>query len=374
MNIAICIICYNRLDSIKRLVKSLEQSYYNDKVPLIISIDKSETTSVEDFAKQYNWKFGNKRVITHSENLGLRKHVLKCGDLLENYDALIVLEDDVSVAPSFYYFAKQCVEKFANDDNIAGISLYNFPVNYQNQLPFTPIHADSDVYLMQCAQSWGQVWMKKQWFSFRNWYDNNSDEFNVLPHLPKAICKWPKSSWLKYHTRYCIENNKYFIYPYISLSTNNADIGAHYVNRTTLFQAPLLFGLKTTFNLNPSILYDGFFENEIIYGLLGYTKDDLCIDFYGEKGNRLNRRYWLTRKSLPCKIVRSYTLSLKPYELNIINGIEGNELFLYDTSCKNVNKNNFHAERNFYQYLYLMDLCSCRQIIRQIILFIKRFI
>ena len=88
MNIAICIIAYNRIDSLKRVLTSLEQSYYDESVTLIISIDKSNTTQVEDFAKQYHWKQGEKRVITHPENLGLRKHVLKCGDLLQEYDAL----------------------------------------------------------------------------------------------------------------------------------------------------------------------------------------------------------------------------------------------------------------------------------------------
>ena len=117
-------------------------------------------------------------------------------------------------------------------------------MNYQNQKPFYPLQTDSDVYLMQCAQSWGQVWMKKQWFEFKEWYIVHNEEFHELPHLPNAICNWPKSSWLKYHTRYCIEKNKYFVYPYVSLSTNNADIGTHYNQKTTLFQSLLLFGQK----------------------------------------------------------------------------------------------------------------------------------
>lgn len=371
MNIAICIIAYNRIDSLKRVLKSLEQSYYDEPVSLIISIDKSDTTEVEEFGKQYKWDFGKKRIITHSENLGLRKHVLKCGDLLNEFDALIVLEDDISVAPSFYYYAKQCVEKYFDDNNIAGISLYNFPLNYQNQLPFYPLHSDSDVYLMQCAQSWGQVWMKKQWFAFKEWYNNNSEDFGILPHLPKAICSWPKSSWLKYHMRYCIEENKYFVYPYVSLSTNNADIGTHYSQKTTIFQSQLLYGKKDKFNINPTIYYDGFFENEMLYKTIGINEEDLCIDFYGEKKNRLHKRYWLTRKQLPHKILKSYSLSLKAYEWNVINDICGHELYLYDTSS--IENNTFITTQPLFNlYMYNKDLGLIYTLKKSIKSFINR--
>lgn len=356
MNIGICIIAYNRINSLKRVLKSIESAFYGkDSIPLIISIDKSNTNLVEEYAKKYKWKFGEKKVITYSKNLGLRKHVLKCGELLKEFDALIVLEDDISIVPSFYYYAKQCVEKYQYDDKIAGISLYNFPLNYQNLLPFHPLQTDSDIYLMQCAQSWGQIWMKKQWFAFKDWYDNNSEEFDELGHLPKTICNWPKSSWLKYHIRYCIEKNKYFVYPYISLSTNNADEGTHYSKRTTLFQSQLLYGIKKTYNLNPTICYDGYFENEIIYQIIGLNKDNLCLDFYGEKNNRMCKRYWLTRKQLPYKILKSYSLSLKPYEWNIINNIKGNELYLYDTN--NIEKNTIKPSvRLFNIYMYNIDI------------------
>lgn len=373
MKIAICIIAYNRIDSLKRVLSSLEKGHYSESVPLIISIDKSNTTQVEEFAQQYTWKQGNKVIITHAENLGLRKHVLKCGDLLEEYDALIVLEDDISVAPSFYYYAKQCVEKYADNNDIAGISLYNFPLNYQNLLPFQPLHSDSDVYLMQCAQSWGQVWMKKQWFDFKKWYEQNSNEFNELPHLPKTICSWPKSSWLKYHTRYCIEKEKYFVYPYISLSTNNADIGTHYSQKTTFFQAALLYGNKSVYKLNPTIYYDGFFENETLYKIIGIQKEDLCIDFYNEKRNRLKKRYWLTREHLPYKILKAFSLSLKPYEWNIINNINGHELYLYDTNT--IEKTKFKkTQRLFNLYMYNKDLDLIYLLKRSIITFIKKWL
>lgn len=341
-NIAICCIAYNRINSLKRLLLSLEDAYYEDKVTLIISIDRSNNDVVERFADEYYWKYGEKRVIKHVSNLGLRKHVLSCGDLLDEFDALVVLEDDITVAASFYTYVRQCVAKYFNDDNCAGISLYTFQINYQTYMPFTPLPSDSDVYLMNCSQSWGQVWMKNQWFEFRKWYDKHNEEFGELPHLPRSICRWPKSSWLKYHTRYCIEESKYFVYPYISLSTNNGDAGTHVTNSSNLFQSPLLYGIKNVYNLNPIIRYDGFFENVGLSTVLNIDSSDLCVDLYGEKGNRECKRYWLSTTIQNYKILRSFALALKPWEANILKERDGNEIFLYDTheECPNKISNN----------------------------------
>ncbi len=170
MQLAICIISYNRPESVRRVLSSIDKGFYlSDSVDLIISIDYSGSDEVERVAAEFNWRFGEKRIIAHKSNLGLRQHVLSCGELTRSYDGLIVLEDDVFVAPSFYLYAKACVERYHTDDTIAGISLYSFAVNYHTMLPFDPLHSDSDVYLMQNAQSWGQVWMPRQWDEFKKW-------------------------------------------------------------------------------------------------------------------------------------------------------------------------------------------------------------
>lgn len=338
MNIPICCICFDRINSLKRLLKSLENADYDGFNPtLIISIDKSNTSEVESFAKSYSWPYGKKIVYTHQENLGLRKHVLECGNRIIDYDGMIVLEDDIIVSPGFYQFAQNTLSFYQKDKNIAGISLYSFRINYQTLTPFIPIKGNSDVYFMKCAQSWGQVWIKERWIEFYQWYINNDEEFKDNGILPKSICSWPKSSWLKYHTRYCIEKNKYFVYPYTSLSSNNSDAGTHVDKKNATFQVPLQLGSKKTYSLQElndpySIRYDGFFESENIIESLKEYKN-ICINFYGQK-NILNYRYVLSIASLPFKVERSWALSLRPVELNVILNQDGKGVFLYDTdSC-----------------------------------------
>ena len=351
-NIAICAVCYNRKDSLKRLLDSLDRAYYDVPVTLIISVDKSDTTEVEAFADSFVWRHGEKRVARHEENLGLRRHILSIGDYLHEFDAIVVLEDDIFVAPSFYYFAQECVEKYCDDMDIAGISLYRYPYCLNCMLPFIPMPTDSDVFLMKSAVSWGQVWMREQWFRFKEWYDTHHEEFGVLPHLSVSVCEWPKSSWLKYHIRYCIEQDKSFVVPYTSLTTCFGEPGTHAVKKQTHTQAPMMQGEKKHFVLNPTVTYDGFFEAESLYAHLGMTKEQLCIDLYGTKGNRMGCRYWLTREQQPFKVLRSYALEFKPWELNVLNELEGHEIFLYDTIEEAKRPHFPDNDKNAKYYLY----------------------
>ena len=338
MKIAIVSVAFNRLLSITRLISSLQKAdYESDKVDLIISIDKSNTDVVESYADEVSWPYGEKIVVKHEKNLGLRAHIMSQGKHFQNYDALVILEDDIIVSPLFYHYTKQALTKYQNNKDIAGISLYAYYVNYQNNLPFEPIKTEFDAYFMQCAMSWGQVWMKNQWMEFYEWYQNHLD-FDYSPAIPQSLYGWPKSSWLKYHIRYCIENKKYFVYPYFSLVTDFSDVGTHNDDATnnTVYQVPMQRGNKTDFNFpetpNDSIRYDGFFENESIAHVLGVAEDDLCIDLYGTRGNKTNNRFWLTTSIQNYKIVKSFGINYRPIECNIIEENAGHQIFLYDTS------------------------------------------
>jgi len=336
MKIAVICVAYNRADSLTRLLQSLEQASYPEAVTLIISIDKSKTDAVERMADSYQWPHGEKRVAKHEQNMGLRRHMLSLGKYFDEFDALIVLEDDVTVATSYYHYARQCVEKYFGDSRIAGISLYSFSANYQTYLPFIPSQSQYDVYLMNCAQSWGEVWMKPQWQTFLKWYEHHSETFS-LEHLPQCLNSWPASSWLKYHTRYCIEEDKYFVYPYASLSTNNADPGVnHHGHSDTFFQAVMQVTLKTSYRLSDvneqEIRYDGFFQPKFLAKYLDVADDELCVDLFSEKPSCLFRRYLLSNRPLPFKVVKSYALHLRPVEMNVMCNRTGNELWLYDTT------------------------------------------
>lgn len=356
--IAIVIVAYNREKSLLRLLKSISNAYYETSVTLIISIDKSNNPKVREVADAFDWSFGEKVVVEHTHNLGLKAHILGCGCFLSDYEAIIVLEDDLLVSKNYFQFAQQAVAKYSKDEQIAGISLYSFSTNYMNYYPFMPSFSDSDVFFMKCAQSWGQIWMRQQWSDFKMWLDNASDNFdnNILPY---AICSWSSKSWLKYHTRYCIERNKYFVYPYQALTSNGSETGVHARFSTPVFETALANRAPMyRFNLvdltEESIRYDGFFESENIYNALSLSPEDLCIDLNRYK-TTTNKRFLLTTHIKDYKIIKSFGLNLRPIEQNVIQNIEGKEIFLYDTNIKERNHTTIN-KRFLYAYYNNIDI------------------
>lgn len=359
-NITICVVSYNRPNSLTRLLRTLSNTNYNnDKVTLYISIDKDKNNSIDNqkcfkIANEFIWPFGKKIVDYKKENLGLRKHILQCGNLTNKYENVIVFEDDIVVSPNFYLYAKSALEFYNEDDRIAGFGIYSFPKNPANRLPFYPLNDGYDSYFMQYACSWGQMWTKKQWCSFYKWYQENlSVDFHVS-NFPNYIADWKDSSWLKFYMKYVVENNKYFVYPYNSYSTNFSDVGTHNKVSDIAYQTIINTGKNKKLNfefcsLDDSIaVYDVFFENQKIDKILSFP-EKIESNLYEEKLN-IQSKYILTTKRLNYHIEKSYDLSMYPYEQNIINNIKGNSLFLYDTDL--VEKNNIKNNFNLYNYLY----------------------
>ncbi|WP_222983934.1 hypothetical protein [Flagellimonas meishanensis] len=205
-----------------------------------------------------------------------------------------------------------------------------------------------DNWYFQFASSWGQAWTKDQWEGFMAWYAENPDIDNI-EKVPRYVRSWSPKSWLKYNITYLIEKNNYFLYPRVAVATNFSDAGTHVGNDSTIYQVPLDYATNKKYRFSSlceaKAIYDSFYESEVLYESLGIGKDEVCIDLYGCKSNS-HERYLLTSKLLNHKIIRSYGKSLKPHEDNVIRGIEGNELFLYDTAIDVQNPNKHRWDRD----------------------------
>jgi len=356
---AIVIVTYNRPASLNRLLSFLSKAVFDcSDVNLIISIDYQSSSTHDEvikIANDFGWKYGSKKIIEHKNNLGLRAHVLSCGDLSEEYGAVIVLEDDIVVSPYFYNYAMRAVGVYDEDTNIAGISLYGYEWSQVADRSFCPAQNGCDVYFSQNAQSWGQLWSYKMWREFKEWYHTHKN-VEIDTNIPGNVRNWSAKSWLKYHIWYCVDKNKYFVCPYVSLSTNYSDLGEHLKGDSTNFQVPILTGKRINYCMphfnGDSIKYDVFFERQNLGIFLDIEDNELCVDLYGKKKNREQKRYWLTSLIADFKIVKSFALQLKPHELNIIFSINGSEIFLYDIQSAVNNKKNrmkhLEAKRTLY--------------------------
>ncbi|WDL88470.1 glycosyltransferase [Priestia aryabhattai] len=355
--IAIVVVAYNRPKSLERLLSSLKKAdYLEDHVNLIISIDKGENKGVIEVAENFKWEFGEKNVIIQAEKLGLRRHIICCGELTKQFNNIILLEDDLYLSDQYYKFSKKALGFYYNEKSIAGISLYAHSYNETARLPFAPLKGEHDVYFMQLPSSWGQLWTRQQWESFMNWYEgNNEKSLEDSFRFPRNINNWPETSWKKYFTKYMIEKNKFFVYPYDAYSTNFGDVGTHFWKNNTSFQVSLSKS-KREIELckleESKSVYDAFCENMVLKKYFKKEGIDECtIDLYGTKSVQGN--YILTTKNLKYKLIQSYGLNLKPMEENIYANIEGDNIYLYDIrQVDNVNKKEKKSLHHQYEYFY----------------------
>lgn len=349
MSIAIIVVAFNRVTALKRLLQSLAVAKYpHNQVPLIISIDRgSNNSDVLEIANQFVWKFGEKQVIYQETNLGLRKHIIKCGTLTHQYENVIVLEDDLVVSPYFYTYAQQALQFAEGKDYIGGISLYNHMYNVHTWEPFYPLEDGFDNWYFQFASSWGEAWSRKQWDDFLEWYEKNQGINLASDTMPKSVSSWSEKSWLKYFIKYLIETDRYFIYPRVSLSTNCSDVGTHASEKgNSVYQIPLLQGVVRDYYFSElcqsNSIYDAFYESKTLAYHLG---SDITVDLYGFKPVPKTGKI-ITRKILGYKVLDSYGCSYRPQETNIIRKTEGNIFFLYDLSRKDKKLKDSKTRRN----------------------------
>ena len=354
---AIVVAAYDRVHSLSRLLAMLLTAEYpkNAVVPLVISIDGGGAEGVVHIANAFKWPFGEKKVIVHPNNLGLREHILCCGDLTEQFGAIIMLEDDLGLSKFFYQYTLQALNRFSDDEEIAGISLYKHLINVNCGSKFEPMDNGLGYYYMQFAQSWGQVWTKAHWRGFRQWYDVEENRTKKLD-IPQFVAGWPESSWLKYYIRYLVDHRKYFVYPMQSLTTNFSDAGTHVSASNNMFQVPLAEYLpNVSVSLGGEALrYDAYFELEALsYRAVGFDMltHSVVSDLYGIRdlsGYAPEQKILTIRPTR--RVNASYGLQLKPRELNVVYAVSGSQIFL--TEVKDVECPLVSANEAYQDYVY----------------------
>ncbi len=331
---AIVVAAFNRPLSLRRILSSLGNAALagHTDVPLIISIDGGGSKDVPRIAEDFVWKHGAKQVIRHEQNLGLRRHILSCGDLSQEFASVIVLEEDCYVSRHFYGFAVECLNYYQDEPRIAGVSLHSPRHNETAYLPFLPLHDGYDVFFMQVPSSSGQMWTRQQWRAFRKYYDQGPT-VSPLDPLPPNVIAWPETSWKKYFYKYMVENDLFFAYPAAARATNFCDRGTHQVGGRALHQVPIetnrahsasrLVPLAESQNK-----YDAFYEI-LPECLISYGVDidpDTCVDLHGARQlDRCREQYALSIKECSAPL-RSFGCSLFPLALNLIYPTPGDSL------------------------------------------------
>ncbi|MBI1182757.1 hypothetical protein GC194_00690 [bacterium] len=333
-NPPIVIPVYQRVKSLTKLLWSLERSHIPQDTLLIFKSHKGAANEVLTLVENYHWPFGEKKHLHSDAALGLDQNLLECGDLSLEFDAVVILEDDLIVSPFFYSYALQAITQYQTEEDIAQISLCQYGhhpisgyVNYWIQDGF-------DAFMLQKTSTWGQVFTAKQWLPFKEWLSQQTIDKH---RIPEYIVSYGPQNWEFLHNAYLIATNRYSVWPRLSLSTNQGSAGTHHKNDIDagFFQVPLQ-NIATDYcwpSFAQALKYDAWFElhPSFFNSLLKEFRIDFQqveTDLHGHKPLSVsNKPYWLTSK--PCnEAIASFSSELKPKEINILWHMKGDYIKL----------------------------------------------
>lgn len=168
MDIApVVIFTYDRLDTLKRTIESLETNELASETDCFIFSDAFDEKknnydsicSVRSFLDSYkdNSVFANAFVEYAAEHKGLAKSVISgVTKVIGKYGKAIIVEDDLIVSNSFLRYMNEALRHFQDNPSIWSISGFSIGlINAQN--------INSDVYLSRRGSSWGWATWYDRW-------------------------------------------------------------------------------------------------------------------------------------------------------------------------------------------------------------------
>lgn len=162
-NTPIALFAYNRLNHLQRTIQSILQNPEASSTDLIIFSDAAkrpeDETSVSEVRKYIGSisGFKNIKIIVRDENYGLSKSIISgVSETLNEYDSVIVIEDDLIVSPYFLKYMNQALKEYADDEIVISIHGYIYPSS--SEFPQT--------FFIRGADCWGWATWKRGWKHF----------------------------------------------------------------------------------------------------------------------------------------------------------------------------------------------------------------
>lgn len=231
-DVPILLVIFRRKDTALRVMDAIakvkpEKLYISQDGPRTFEEAKQVNGTREAVLSKITWEC-NLTVWIHDRNLGLKKHIPEAFDrFFEKEEYGIYLEDDTLPSKGFFYFQKQLLEKYKNDNRI-------FSINGTNFYPRLTKSKHS-YYLSKLGDIWGFGLWKRSWKlydgdlkDFANLSDDskyNSYFFSkkhkyYLETFWKAIVNGKLDSWAMQLVYSALKNKMYFIAPRYNMVNN----------------------------------------------------------------------------------------------------------------------------------------------------------
>lgn len=321
---AIVVMAYDRAEALRRLLASLQRCAGVGELIVSIDGDGNPLRTVE--------LPPGARTIVAGGQLGLKEHFFRCGDLTRDVGTIVLLEDDLYVSPALLEYVSAALGQYADDPEIAGLSLSSFCFNECAETPFAAVDDGHDVYFAQFA-AWGLAFTAEQWARFRAWVGARGD-VRSSPLLPHEINRWPEPTWKRLLNLYLAEERRYLAVPRCGVVTNLAEPGVHVRRAVTYLTTPLAAASRRWRlpRFRDSLCrYDPFLQLEA-ESLRAWSRvalpESLAVDLYGQRDFESLRAEWILTGCRRRASVRSFGLRLFPFEANVIEDIAGHALAL----------------------------------------------
>ena len=159
----ILLFVYNRPEHTRRCIESLLKNSLASESPLFIyadgAKDSTQQEAVKDVRNYIRTIQGFKQItlIERDENWGLARNIIDgVTTQVNQYGKVIVLEDDLVVAPYFLAFMNDALEVYKNEPKVGHIQACDF-----TQDPSLP-----DTFLIKWTGSWGWATWDRAWKHF----------------------------------------------------------------------------------------------------------------------------------------------------------------------------------------------------------------
>jgi hypothetical protein len=224
----IALFVYKRPKHTRRTIENLMKCPEFAKSPIYVFADAAKQQQDEELVEEtrdiINSMLGGKaRIVAAAQNQGLATSIISgVNSLLEEFDRVIVLEDDLLVSPHFLHYMNTALATYQDESSVMQISGHMFPVKefyHQTEAMFLPF-----------TSSWGWGTWRRAW----KYFDPNATGWEILKtdramrsrfNLDRSYCYFEMlkvqmsgngHSWAIRWYWSVFKNNGYVLYPPIS--------------------------------------------------------------------------------------------------------------------------------------------------------------
>jgi hypothetical protein len=247
LKIVIAVFAYNRPHVLEKTLTALKNNIGIENQTIIFFCDGPKThaneseikkiNEVRELAKSTDWC--KKVIVNESEiNKGLANSLVAgITKTLQEYDAIIVMEDDIKTSPYFLRYITDALVYYKDNEEVVSISGFNYPLNLSDY--------NEETFFIRGADCWGWATWKRGWKLYENDGQKLLDQlihskqiknfdFNGGYHYSKMLVDTIKTnkSWaVKWYASAYVKN-KLTLYPIVSY-VQNIGVGVEGTNTKT---------------------------------------------------------------------------------------------------------------------------------------------